>query len=47
VVRRLGILAVAKAPIPVKAKLWVRDFMPRREGKHQKTKLESLYKKRG
>ena len=38
---------VAKVQILVKIKLWVRDFMPKREGKHQKTKLESLHKKRG
>jgi hypothetical protein len=38
-------LAEAKLPIPVKAKLWVRDFMPKSEGKHEKTKQNSLQKK--
>jgi hypothetical protein len=38
-------LAVAKVQIPVKIKLWVRDLIHNSEGKHQKTKLESLQKK--
>jgi len=45
VVRRLGILAVAKALIPVKAKLWVRAGMPKSDRKHRKTKLTLHQKK--
>jgi hypothetical protein len=47
VVRLLGILAVAKVQVPVKAKLRVRDFMQKSEGKHEKTTLKSTPKKRG
>ena len=43
--KSLGILAVAKTQFPVKAKLRVRDFMPKSEGKHEKTKLKPLQKK--
>jgi hypothetical protein len=40
-------LAVAKAPFPVKANLWVRARMLKSDRKHYKTKLKLLQKKRG
>jgi hypothetical protein len=43
----LGILAVAKTPFPVKAKLWVRELMIESEEKHAKTKQKPLQKIRG
>jgi len=46
-VHLLGFLAVAKVQVPVKAKLWVRNFMPKSEGKHNKTALKTTPKKRG
>jgi hypothetical protein len=47
VVRLLGILAVAKVQVPVKTKLWVREFVPVSEGKHVKTILILPHKKKG
>jgi hypothetical protein len=38
---------VAKTPFPVKAKLWVRELMPKSEEKHWKTIFKTTAKKRG
>ena len=44
-VRRPGFVAVAKVQVPVKDKLWVREFMSQSEGKHKKkTELKTLQK---
>jgi hypothetical protein len=46
VVRMLSILAETKILFPVKAKLWVRHFMPKSDRKHKKTKLKPIPKRK-
>jgi len=38
---------VTKTPFPVKAKLWLREFMLKSEEKHSKNQIETTAKKRG
>ena len=46
-VRRPGFVAVAKVQVPVKAKLWVREYVFKSEGKHEKNQAQNTPKRRG